>query len=170
MLNSSKVKENILSWLVEEGFEVQKGPTPSGAPLEWVLLVRVPAPLIVNITVQKPKNFDKVSFTMVVKLSPEHLQAFKSKSTKERTSLISNILIDMLKLCPQCIIINQPPKLEDTEALIATRELLRDEIDKTKVIEAVRMLANVYQLVVLKIASSLGTPKGLNQDQGSLVM
>ncbi len=168
MLNSSKLKENILSWIVEEGLEVQKGPTPPGAPIEWTLLIRVPAPLMVNITVQKPKNFDKVSFTMVVKLSPEHLQAFKGKNLKERTSLIANVLMDMLKLCPYCVVINQPPKLEETEALIATRELLKEEINKTNVMGTIRILANVYQLVVLKIASTLEVPKGAGQ--GSLVM
>jgi hypothetical protein len=159
-LKSDKIKENILSWLVEEGFEVQKGPVPPGAPFEWTLLVKVPAPLVVNITIQKPKNFDKVSFTMVVKLSPEHLQAFRSKPIRERASLIADILIDMLRVCPKCIVINQPPKLDETEALIATREILYDDLNKTSVVDTLRLLANIYQLVVLRIASALEPVRG----------
>ncbi len=166
-MRSSKLRDDILSWLVEEGLEVQKGPVPSGAPVEWALLVRVPAPLIVNITIQKPKDFNKIALTMVVKLSPEHLQAFRNRPPKERAKLIAEILIDMLKICPQCIVVNQPPKLDETEALIATREIIEEGLKKEVIVESIRTLANVYQLVVLKISSVL---EPIHGSMGSLTM
>ena len=168
-MRSNKVRDDILSWLVEEGFEVQKGPIPPGAPFDWALLVRVPTPLLVNITVQKPKNFEKVAFTMVVKFSPEHLQAFKERPVKERISLVADILVDMLKLCPLCIVASQPPRLEETEAILATREVLTENLSKATVVDTVRVLANVYQLVVLKIASALEPTKATG-GQNSMII
>lgn len=155
MGGARELMDRILAWLVEEGNEVQKTPVPREAPVEWSLLVKVKAPLVVNISIQKAKGLDKLVFTMLVKLSPEHLAAFKSLPPKSRASLVADIIVDSLKVCPTCIVVNQPPKPEETEAFIASREAPLELVDRRLVSETVRVLANIYQLIVVRVSTAL---------------
>ncbi len=160
----SDIRDRILAWLVEDGYEVQKTQAPPTAPVEWNLLVKVKAPMLVNLNVQKLKGQDKIAVVMGVRMSPGHLNAFKSRPPAERVSIVASLISDVLKVCPTCIVLHQPPKPEEAEAFIVSREIPLWGLDRRILSDAVRVLANVYQLIVVRLTERLGPATKPSQD------
>jgi len=159
-----ELRDKILAWLVEEGYEVQSTQAPPNAPVDWGLLVRVKAPILVNINVQKMRGQEKLAIVMGVRMSPAHLNAFKSKPPMERVSIVASVVGDALKMCPLCIVVHQPPNPQEAEAFIVSREIPLWLLDRRTLAEAVRVLANIYQVIVIGLTSKLGPPSKTGQD------
>lgn len=162
MPEGSRLKERILSILVEEGFEVRSAPTPPSVPIEWNLLVEVKSPMKVKVNVQKPKGVEnKIVASMAVKFSPFHLNALSSLPPQRRREVVASILLGIMGLCPDCIVIPQPPDLEKTDSLIVSREirLAGGSLDESDLVRTVRVLANAFQYTVLYLTSVFGHPR-----------
>jgi len=165
---SEELRAKVLSWLVDEGFEVKKMEVPPQAPLDWSMLVTVKVPIQVNIAIQKPRESNKVIVSMGVKLSPYHQKAFNSLAEPDRLELRASLVESLLHLCPDCIVVPQPPTATTMEGMLVSRELpltmggeggLRLEILRT-----CRVLANAYQLIVEKLNARLGTGEKPRRD------
>ncbi|GAB6148488.1 hypothetical protein JCM10135_10300 [Stetteria hydrogenophila] len=155
------MRDQVLSALLDEGFEVASAPIPPNAPVEWSLLVEVKVPLQVKINIQKPKGVEgKLIATMALKFSPFHLNALSSLPPQRRREVVASIVLGLLTMCPDCIVIPQPPDLEKTEALVASREirLKEGELDGQDLARTVRVLSNAFQYTVVYLTSLFGQP------------
>lgn len=156
------LRDRVLSILVDEGYEVRGTPTPPNVPLEWNLLVEVKAPLQVKINVQKPRGVEnKIIASMAVKFSPFHVSALSSLPPQRRREVIAAIVLGIMSMCPDCIVIPQPPDLEKTDALVVSREirLKQGDLDERDLVTTIRVLSNAFQYTVIYLTSVFGQPK-----------
>ncbi|MEB2837064.1 MAG: DUF2299 domain-containing protein [Desulfurococcales archaeon] len=163
------LRGKLMSWFVDEGFEVKKMEVPPQAPLEWSMLVTVKAPLQVNIAVQKPSNIPKIVLSMGVKLAPHHQNAFNSLAEPERLELRAELVESLLHLCPDCVVIPQPPGSTAMEGMLVSREVPlytreAEGILRREVMTTCRVLSNAYQIIVERLNARLGTGAGPRQD------
>jgi hypothetical protein len=166
---SDELRSRLVSWFVDEGFEVKKMEVPPQAPLEWSMLVTVKAPLQVNIAVQKPSKVSKLVLSMGVKFAPYHERAFNALPEQERLELRARLIVDVLHICPDCIVVPQPPGSTSMEGLLVSREIplytrAPEEELRREVVSTCRVLSNTYQVIVEILNARLGTPTGPRQD------
>jgi len=164
-----ELRSRLVSWFVDEGFEVKKMEVPPQAPLEWSMLVTVKAPLQVNIAVQKPSKLSKLVLSMGVKFAPHHQRAFNALPERERLELRARLIVDILQVCPDCIVVPQPPGSASMEGLLVSREIplytsTPEDALRREVVSTCRILSNTYQVVVEVLNAKLGAPAGPRQD------
>jgi len=148
-------RDKILTWLAEEGLEVRVEPIPPNVPLEWVVLVQAPGFIKVSIAIQQPKGKeDIIAVTLGVMVGPEHREALSKLSREERVVLASGILRDLILACPDCLIAIQP-SLEDPQFINVTKLVYTSSLTKENLLYAVRLLVNMFNLIVTDINSTL---------------
>ncbi len=155
-----ELKSRVMSWLADEGYEVQSLPPPQAAPgvtpPEWVLAVRVKGPLLVNVTIQRLRVPPRrLAVSMGVKVSEEHARALRALSERERLEVVSGVVESLLGLCPDCIVVAQP-SLSNVEGFLVIKEVYDEELSRPALLRAVRLAANAFYMIVVKLNARLG--------------
>ncbi len=159
-------KQLILSWLVDEDYEVKAERVPPEAPIEWVLGVTVRAPVQVKLLVQKPKEkADRIAVTLGVIVSPAHKEALASRGPLESFKIMGRVAEAILSLCPDCIFIVQPSPAKP-ENIVVTKILYGEELSRTLIAKTIRILVNAYILIITIMNSELGTMAGQRPSSG----
>jgi len=159
-------KEDIMRWLKEEDLEVNEISVPSQAPVEWVINAATMGPLKVSISIQKPKGrSERYVCSLGVMVAEEHKQKLSKLSEKERVSMTSELLRNLILLCPSCIVIFQPD-LNRVESIMVTKIIYKERLTQSELTDAIRLLTNSYSMIVSYFSVKLG----VSQEGGHTVM
>ena len=163
---SEPLKKKVVEWLIDEGLEVSSGDVPQGAPLEWVIKATMKAPIRVSIVVQQPKGKkDRIDMILGVAISDFHKRRLTELKPIQRAKLINALLVDLVCACPDCFIVVQP-RIDNPQGVLVSRPLQGSHINRETLGEAIRVMANIYLLIVAKFNSELGSPD-IGSERGS---
>ncbi len=158
-MRGGDLKEKILAWLVEDGYEVTQEMPPKEAPLDWVLKVGVKAPFRVTIIIQKARNKrGEVALTLGVVVSDYHQRALQALPTRDRVRVLSGLYQDLLVMCPKCITIFQP-NIMNAKTIAVTR-IVYNLDGKQELLDSLRTLTNMFGYIVIKLNNDLGIVDG----------
>lgn len=139
-----KCNQQISSWLLSEGFRIEKLEPLPGLKISWGFNVYTPPPLVVNVKVFQPQGQeDKVILLLGVNISPDHQRELSKLDDNERYKFMSKMLLDIIHLCPECKFVIQPNMLSP-KAIIISRTLFCNDLTKSKLIDEVVRLVNVF--------------------------
>lgn len=142
------VRDAVMRWLLDEGFEVRKLEALQGAKLVWGLDAFTPPPLRVNMKVFQPERpKDKVVIMLGVKVSPEHLAELSNLDRADRVRFSSRLLLRILSVCRTCGVAFQP-NLVDFRAITVVKAIYLDRLDRTAFMEATLTLLNTFLTII----------------------
>ncbi|MCI4460302.1 MAG: DUF2299 domain-containing protein [Acidilobus sp.] len=142
------LKEDVMRWLKEEDIDVEEVQVPPNVPIEWALNATVKAPLRVMIGVQKPKTkTERLVLSMIVKVADQHRAAMSSMSERDRLKSMTELLMRLISVCPDCVVIFQP-QLGSPDTIVVSRVLYEDQINPSSIGGTVRTLVNEYAVIV----------------------
>ncbi len=149
-------REKIVSWLADEDFEVHIESPPPGTPFEWVVRATSKIPVKANVIIQQPKEKkDRVVVTLGVMISDYHRSKMRTLDDLERASISFEIYRDLITVCPDCLVLIQQ-NIADPESIVITRILYEEQIDRPTIVNTVKMLVNMFSMLVLKLTSRFG--------------
>ena len=150
------IKDKIVSWLLDENFEVKSEQPPPNVPVEWIISVTVPAPIKTKILVQMPSaKRDRVVLTLGVAISDVHREGIRKLEPAKRLTLMTGILRDLILLCPDCFIAVQP-NLIDPGGLLITKTIYLESLSRESLASGIKVLVNCFALIVARLNAELG--------------
>ena len=169
-LSIEAVKSKIMEWLIEEGFEVKKMPTPPQAKIRWGLEAITPPPLRVKLNILSiPQRDDVVFFRLPVSLSPQHATAYSKLEKQERVRLYFEIYRGLLSMCPVCHVILAPNPVE-LKNIMVSRMLHLDSLTRQSLSDTMILLMNSFIMVSAILNTNLARHGAQGPEGAGLTM
>ncbi len=142
-----KYDQEISSWLLSEGFRVEKLEPLPRLKVAWGLNVYTPPPLVVNIKIFQPAGHeDRIVLLLGVNISPDHQRELNKLDDSERYRFMSKMLLDIIHLCPDCKFAIQP-NMMSPKTIIVSKTLYYEELSRPKLVNEIVRLVNVFMAI-----------------------
>jgi hypothetical protein len=166
-VNLEELKSKITGWLTTAGFIVApyQGPLPSNAACG--LLVTTPPPLQVKVRIVCLNDGNLIT-GIAINISDYHRKAIEEMNEKERIKLTSQMIRDVLRICPYCRLGIQGP-LHLPTAIIAEAYLDSKSLTMQRLVDDVTRLVNIF-LVINSILWEYVPPKLSEEGLGTQFM
>jgi len=152
--------DQVLKWLLEAGFKIEKLEELAQAKAKWGYKVTLPPPPApTTIVVFEPKQFtDRLVLFLGVNIAPEHLKELMKLNERSRISFISEIILDVVRVCPLCKVSVQPNPA-NPQSFAVSLLIFYENLSKAKLIEELIKLSNVYTAILANFWSKLPIAK-----------
>ncbi|RLG86735.1 MAG: hypothetical protein DRO15_05790 [Thermoprotei archaeon] len=152
--------DQVLKWLLEAGFKIEKLEELAQAKARWGYKVTLPPPPApTTIVVFEPEQFtDRLVLFLGVNIAPEHLKELMKLDEKSRVSFISEILLDVVRVCPLCKASIQPNPTNPRSFAVSLL-IFYENLSKARLIEDLITLSNVYTAILANFWARLPITK-----------
>lgn len=152
------LRNRVVEWLVDEGLEVSTSEVPQGAPIEWAIKATMKAPIRVSIILQQPKGKgERVDVVLGVAISEFHKRKLRDLDSARRARMMNDLIVKIICACPDCLVAVQP-RIDDPHGILVSKTLQGSKVTRENLAEMIRVMANIYLLIVAMFNSELGSP------------